>query len=131
MDPNTTIVFLCEHGAARSVLAATYFDKIARELGLEYRAIARGTNPDPALSPQTITGLTRDGLAPKESRPKVLTKSDMQSARRVVSFCELPVEFRQSSIVEFWEAVPPVSENYEWARDVIVDRIRQLLVSLG
>jgi protein-tyrosine-phosphatase len=131
MNPNTTIVFVCEHGAAKSVLAAAYFDKIARELGLEYQAIARGTNPDPALSPQTITGLAHDGLAPKESRPKALRYSDIQSARRVVSFCELPVEFQQSSIVKYWEAVPPVSENYERARDVIVDRIRQLLLSLG
>lgn len=131
MTPNTTIVFVCEHGAAKSVLAAAYFDKIARELGLEYRAIARGTNPDPAYSPQTITGLAHDGLAPKESEPKILSYSDIQSARRVVSFCELPVEFQQSSIVEYWQAVPPVSENYERARDVIVDRIRQLLLSLG
>lgn len=131
MNPNTTIVFVCEHGAAKSVLAATYFDKIARELSLEYQAIARGTNPDPALSPQTITGLAHDGLAPKESRPKILIYSDIQSARRVISFCELPVEFQHSSIVEYWEDVPPVSENYERVRVVIVDRIRQLLATLG
>jgi protein-tyrosine-phosphatase len=131
MNANTTILFVCEHGAAKSVLAATYFDKIAREMGLDFRAIARGTNPDPAISSQTIAGLAKDRLDPIESLPQKLTEADMQSARRVISFCELPVEFQHSSIVEYWEDVPPVSENYERARAVIVDHIRQLLASLG
>ena len=125
------IVFVCEHGAAKSVLAAAYFDKIARELGLDFWAIARGTNPDPAISPQTFSGLMQDGLTPLELKPQILSESDIQSARRVVSFCKLPIELQQTSIVEYWEQIPPVSENYSRARDAIVDRIRQLLVSLG
>jgi protein-tyrosine-phosphatase len=131
MNPNTTIVFVCEHGAAKSVLAATYFDKMARELGLDFWAIARGTNPDPAVSSQMIGGLAKDGLEPIESIPQKLTEADMQSARRVIRFCELPVEFQHSSIIEYWDDVPPVSENYERARAVIVDRVRQLLALLG
>jgi protein-tyrosine-phosphatase len=131
MNPNTTIIFVCEHGAAKSVLAATYFDKIARELGLDFWAIARGAHPDPAVSPLTISGLVQDGLEPIESMPQKLTEADMQSARRVISFCELPEEFQQSSLVEYWEDVSPVSENYERARDAIVDRIRQLIATLG
>jgi protein-tyrosine-phosphatase len=130
MKRNTTIVFICEHGAAKSVLAAAYFDKAARELELDFWAIARGTNPDPWLSPQTISGLTQDGLGPIESKPQKLTELDLHSAIRVVSFCELPVEFQQSSAVVYWRDVPPVSENYERARDVIVERVRQLLASL-
>jgi len=131
MNPNKTIIFVCEHGAAKSILASTYFDKIARESGLDFWAVARGTNPEPAISSQTIAGLAKDGLEPKESMPQKLTEADMQSARRVISFCKLPDEFQQTSIVEYWGDVPPVSENYEKARDTIVDCIRQLLVTLG
>jgi arsenate reductase (thioredoxin) len=131
MNPNPIVVFVCEHGAAKSVLAAAYFDKIVGELELDYRAIARGTNPDPEVSPQTIAGLADDGLTPTVFTPQKLTGSDIKSARRVVSFCDLPEEFQQSSVVEYWKDIPPVSENYERARDVIVDRLRQLLESLG
>jgi hypothetical protein len=36
-----TILFVCEHGAAKSVIAAAYFDKLAKERGLNYRAVFR------------------------------------------------------------------------------------------
>jgi arsenate reductase (thioredoxin) len=89
MNPNPMVVFVCEHGAAKSVLAAAYFDKIARELELDYWAIARRTNPDPEVSPQTIAGLADDGLTPTVFTPQKFTRSELKSARRVVSFCEL------------------------------------------
>lgn len=125
-----TIVFVCEHGAAKSILAATYFDHFAIETGLNLRASARGTNPDPEVSQQTIKGLMEDGLMPIHVTPQKLTKSDIQSARRVIAFCELPGEFRRSS-AEYWKDVPPVSENYGRARDAIIERIRHLMKSFG
>ena len=36
---------MCEHGAALSVVAAAYFNKMAREEHLNMHAIARGTEP--------------------------------------------------------------------------------------
>ena len=124
---NLTIVFLCEHGAAKSILAAAYFNHLADELGIKMRSVARGTNPDPILSPQTIAGLTRDGLTPTESFPRELTEADMKSASRVITFCELPEKYPQTIPIEFWKDVPPVSEDYARSRDIIIDRIRLLL----
>jgi arsenate reductase (thioredoxin) len=127
MHPDPVIIFVCEHGAAKSILAAAYFNKLARELGLDLRAIARGTNPDHELSPQTLKGLSQDGVAPTEPVPQKLTEADMQSAQQVITFCELPTEYQGQAIVEEWNDIPPVSENYEKARDVIIKRIRQML----
>jgi hypothetical protein len=36
-----TVVFVCEHGAAKSVIATAYFNKLARDRGLPYRATFR------------------------------------------------------------------------------------------
>jgi len=127
MPQNPVIIFVCEHGAAKSIVAAAYFNKLASDLGLDLRAIARGTNPDDELSPQAIKGLSKDGLTPTESAPQKLTQADMQSGQRVVTFCELPIEFQQQAIVERWDDVPLVSENYEKARDAIIEHIRQML----
>ncbi|RPJ21625.1 MAG: hypothetical protein EHM33_25620 [Chloroflexi bacterium] len=127
MHPNLMVVFVCEHGAAKSVLAAAYFNQLASEMGTNLRAVARGTNPDNQLSPQAIKGLSEDGLTPTESVPQKLTEADLQSAQRVVTFCELPTEYRGQAIVEYWDDVPPVSESYEQARDVLVERLRQML----
>jgi arsenate reductase len=127
MDRDTTIIFVCEHGAAKSIVAVAYFNKLATQMGLDVRAIARGTNPDQELSPQTVKGLAEDGLIPTESVPLKLTAADIDSADRIVSFCALPAEYQQQIVIERWEDVPPVSERYEKARDVIIDRIRQML----
>lgn len=123
MNQTPVIVFVCEHGAAKSILAAAYFNRVAKARGLDLQAVARGTNPDNELSPQVIKGLLRDGLTPTEPTPQKLTPADMQSAQRLITFCELPVEYQQQDIVERWDDIPPVSQNYETARAAIVKRL--------
>lgn len=125
-----TVIFVCEHGAAKSVIAAAYFNKLAGEANLDLRAIARGTNPDAELSPKTVAGLQADGLTPTESAPQKLSLTDIESAQRVVAFCELPNEYQTKAVIEQWDGVPPVSEDYDKARDAIVERVRQLINSL-
>jgi arsenate reductase (thioredoxin) len=127
MNQNPTIVFVCEHGAAKSVIAAAYFNKLAKETDSDLRAIARGTHPDPELSPKAITGLREDDLIPTELVPQKLSLADIESAQRIITFCELPEEYEQKASVEHWDGVPPVSEDYEKARDEIVERINGLL----
>jgi protein-tyrosine-phosphatase len=121
------IVFICEHGAAKSILAAAYFNRLAREKGLGLHAIARGTHPDAELSQKTVSGLQEDGLTPEESFPRKLTGEDLESAQRIVSFCDLPDEYHRSSNVERWDDIPAVGEDYQAARDAIVARIQTLI----
>ena len=130
MLKNNVIVFVCEHGAAKSVIAATYFNKMAEESNLELRAIARGTNPDAQLSANTIAGLHTDGLMAAEMVPRKLSPADLESAQRIITFCELPDEYRSKTAIEQWDRVPPVSEDYEKARDAIVERIYRLIKTI-
>ena len=127
MSQNPVIIFVCEHGAAKSIIAATYFNKLAREKDLDVSAIARGTHPDSELSPKALTGLHKDGLAPIETVPQKLSTSDLESAQRIVTFCELPEEYRNKTPMEEWDDIPPVSEDFERARDVILRRLNTLL----
>jgi len=131
MTDTSTIVFVCEHGAAKSVLAAAYFNKLAHERGIRMRAVARGTHPDLELSQKTITGLFEDGLAPSDAIPKKLSSADMQTAQRIITFCELPTEYQQKIPVEPWDDVPPVSENYQTARNVILERLNRLIAEMN
>ena len=127
MSRQPVIIFVCEHGAAKSILAAAHFNRLASELGSELRAIARGTHPDQELSPQTVKGLSSDGLEPTESAPQKLTEADFGSAQQIVTFCELTADIPPNLRVEHWTEIPPVSENYEKAREAILERIRRLL----
>lgn len=130
MSQDPLIVFVCEHGAAKSIIAAAYFNKLAVETGLELRAIARGTNPDEQLSPKVITGLLADGLTPTETIPRKLSLADVESAQWIVSFCELPEEYQKKTIMEQWESIPPVSENYATARDAIIQHLNLLISNI-
>ena len=127
MTQPQTIVFVCEHGAAKSIIAAAYFNKLASAANLGLHAIARGTYPDLELSPKAIIGLREDGLTSTELVPQKLSLADVQSAQRIITFCELPAEYHSKANIEHWDGVPPVSEDYQKARDVIVQRINGLL----
>lgn len=125
-----TILFVCEHGAAKSIIAATYFNQLASERGLDWKATARGTNTDDQLSKQTLEGLANDRLSPVQPAPQPLSLDDALIAARIVSFCELPADLSERNIIERWDGVPPVSQNYDQARDAILERIQDLLNKL-
>jgi arsenate reductase len=130
MSQDHLIVFVCEHGAAKSLLAATYFNHMARERNVEFQAIARGTTPDPELSAITVAGLTTDGLSPSASIPQKLTLEEVESAQQVIAFCELPDPFQKKGGIEQWDDIPSVSENYERARDIVVEHLLHLIDNL-
>lgn len=127
MDRDPDIIFVCEHGAAKSVIAAAHFNRLASQMGLDVRAVARGTHPDKELSPEAFRGLSEEGLTPTESMPQKLGVAELQDATHVITFCDLPGEYPQQTSIERWKDVPPVSESYEKARSVIVERIHQML----
>lgn len=125
-----SIIFVCEHGAAKSIIAAAYFNKATQENGLGFIALARGTYPDPELSLKTIAGLQQDGLVATETVPQKLSVQEVASAQRIISFCELPEKYQGKTVVERWEDVPPVSEDYGKARDAILARLNSLIQHL-
>ena len=125
------IVFVCEHGAAKSVIAAAQFNKQARERNVRMRAIARGTNPDQGIAPAAARGLQTDGLAVGIEKPKRLSVSDVAGASYVIAMCELPEGYSTAGArVEQWNDIPSVSDNYGRARDAIAEHVRLLLDKL-
>jgi protein-tyrosine-phosphatase len=125
-----TVVFVCEHGAARSVIAAAYFNKLASERQLPYRAIARGTAPQENLSVAAVSGLESDGLAFERAAPKLLTDADVKGSVRVVGFCPIPSAFSRSVRVDEHDDVPDVGADYRAARDKILAYVMQLIEEL-
>jgi arsenate reductase (thioredoxin) len=131
MKQTPVVVFVCEHGSAKSVVAAAHFNKIAQEKNLKQRAISRGTNPDKELPAGTIKGLQADGLEVDGNQPQKLLKADVAGAVRVVAFCQLPDGYAKATPVEQWDDMPPMSEDYNKFRDLVVERIKRLLDELG
>ena len=126
-----TVLFVCEHGAAKSVIAAAYFDKLAKDRNLDYKAAFRGVNPDAALNAAAAKGLKEDGIDIAGWKPALVEKKDVDDASRVVTLgCTLPAGISTASKVTDWSNVASPSQNYEYARDDIKKRVQKLVDDL-
>jgi len=128
--PTRTVVFVCEHGAARSVLAAAYFNRLAAERHLDVRAIARGVAPQPELSAATVVGLKKDGVPFPDEAPRRLTEQDLRRAIRVIAFCPLPGSVANKARVGTFD-VPAPGDGYDAARDAILVHVKRILDELA
>jgi hypothetical protein len=127
--PPSRVVFVCAHGAAKSVVAAAHFRRLAEARGLAVGAVAAGTEPDPELATAAVKGLAAEGLTAAPGRPRPLTLYDLRSATRVVSFgCRIGVGPDRPA--EQWD-VPAVSDGYAGARDQIVASVERLVSELA
>ena len=127
-----TVLFICEHGAAKSVIAASWFDKLAKERGLKHRATFRGTHPDPTLASAAVKGLSEDGMNTSGLKPQLVTEQDLQSAAAVVTLgCELPGKDAIAGKLTDWKDLPSPSQDYDAARTDIVKRVRALVDELA
>jgi arsenate reductase (thioredoxin) len=127
-----TVVFVCEHGTVKSLIAIEHFNKLARERGLSIQAISRGTRPDSVVPGPVARGLAADGFDVSLFRPRGLSVSDLASALLVVSFdADVQSVVAGSRPVSRWDSLPSVTANYAAGRSAIVSRIRLLVDSLA
>jgi len=130
-EPTKNIVFVCEHGAAKSVIAATYFSQLAAARGLTVRAISRGTSPDPEIGTSTRNGLIADGFPAPAMKPTLLSPEEARSALHLITLAApLPASFSGIPTIE-WNDKLNVSSNYPQARDVIRAHVEGLINTLA
>ncbi len=133
MSPVRTILFLCPHGAAKGVLAAAYFQRLADQRGLAYRADAAGTGPEPVINPAVVSAPAEEGLDVAGRRPRRVTGGELAAAHRVVSIgWDLAglVPDGPGVVVERWDDVPLVSRDLAGARAAIAKRVAALVDAL-
>src|SRR6266436_10065484 len=81
-----TIVFVCEHGSAKSIIAAVEFERMAKEKGLDLNILARGTNPDAEIPKLVRDGLKADGYDAGSLKPTKVSEKDLKGATKIVTF---------------------------------------------
>ncbi len=127
------VVFVCEHGNVKSLMAASYFNQLARQQHLPFHAISRGAAPDSTTVPQPIVaGLRADGVDVSGFRPVKLGQPDLADAAYVVMIgIDLPAGLQaRESRLERWENVPPASTDYPAARAALHAHVADLIARL-
>jgi protein-tyrosine-phosphatase len=131
MPEQSLVLFVCLHASAKSLIAAEYFNKVAAERRLPFRAISAGTEPDNAVPPHVVAGLRGDGHDVSRRVPERLTRELAAPARVAISFDpDLSASVPAGCTVERW-SVPAVSDDYAIARDAIKARVDGLITKLA
>jgi arsenate reductase (thioredoxin) len=119
------ILFLCPHGAMKSIMAAAYTQKFALEAGIDLTVAHAGTEPDEIIPQTVIDLLAVDGIDVSVWHPNLVSNTDLERANRIISLgCEIP-EIQ----LETW-VVPSPSENLIASSDAIKTRVQQLILDL-
>jgi arsenate reductase len=129
--PPRTVLFVCEHGAAKSVVAAAHFNRLAAERGLPFRAVSRGTAPDATVPARITQGLHAEGLNISHTyTPVLVTAADAGGAARVITF-DVSLPFAHDpAAVSSWNGLPAFSEAYQPASAAIAAKVDALLRDL-
>ncbi len=126
-----TVLFVCEHGTVRSLLAKVIFEEYAAEVGLRMHAVSRGTRADSVVPPWMLLGLAADHVALGTWHPQTLQPGDLANASYVVSF-DIPAAATAGARIPRaqWDSLPSVSRDYATGRDAIKARVHHLVDSL-
>src|SRR4030095_1149878 len=126
MSDNRRILFVCLHGAAKSVLAAIDCERLAAARGLEVTADFAGTEPDADIAPTVAAALRAEGLDLGGKKPRLVTRGgvaaagDVAASDQVVAFgCDLGVASVPGAQIVQWADVPAVSDGLPAARTAI------------
>lgn len=129
---STRVVFVCEHGSVKSLVAVAYFNRTARERGLPFSAISRGTNPDSLVPGPIRDGLARDGFDVSTFRPIQFAAGDVQGAALLVAFDQdVSATLNGTVPIARWDSLPALSRDYRVGRDSIRARVAKLVVALA
>lgn len=125
------VLFMCPHGAAKSLLASAYFQKMARDRGLSVVVDSAGTDPDPQLSASVVNHLKKNGYAIPIDKPRMVTSGDLSKADVVISMgCDLTGLPVKAGTLRDW-AVPDFSAGFDRAEQAIRDRVIALVDELA
>jgi arsenate reductase len=126
-----TILFMCPHGAAKSVLASAYFERLAKERGLNVRVESAGTEPDATVSPAVAAHLKGQGYSIPNAKPRKVAPQEFASADVVISIgCDLAALPQARGQLVRWDEVPALSDGFSAADEAIRKRVTDLVEEL-
>ncbi len=122
------IAFVCLHGSAKSLIAAEYLNRCAREHNLNLFVTTSGPEPDTEVPSNVIQGLLRRDIDARQRRPERVSAEGLAKAIHIVSFgCDLTQLAPPTTPIERWDDCPAVSDDFGIAWEFITARVDRLI----
>ena len=128
-----TVLFLCPHGGAKSLIAASYFNRIAAERHLPFTAVAvAAEHPYESVPANIADFLEKDGFHVRSFKPRPVSSADLRSASKVISVgCDLTKVDTRGIAVETWDDVPLVDNGLPQSAAAIRKHVILLIDQIG
>ena len=126
-----TILFLCPHHAAKSVIAEAYFNRLVQQKGLPFVGDSAGTEPDEQVSPAVAAMLLAEGIDVSDQQPRRVTGTELNNAARVISMgcAQADLDIAPERVTN-WD-IPAVSQDMPAARAAILQHVEALVDELA
>jgi arsenate reductase (thioredoxin) len=126
------IAFVCLHGSAKSLIAAEYFNRLATQKGLPFRATTSGPEPDADVPGNVVAGLKGRGIDVGQYKPTLIAAERLAGADLIVSFaCDAGRRLAPGKAEERWDDCPAVSEDFDIAWAFIAGHVDRLMARLA
>ena len=126
--PQRQIVFVCLHGSAKSLIAAEYFTRKARERGIQAIGASYGEEPDAAVPPHVVENMAAKGFDLRGYVPQPLDREALAKADEIYTFgCDVSALLPAGKSARSWAACPAVSDGFAPAWEFITTSVDRLL----
>jgi len=128
------VVFVCEHGSSRSVMAAELFNRKAEQRGVAVRAVSRAASVetvDQKVPDQLARNMAGEGFSVAGFKPQPIGAAEASKATRVVTLAyDKPLDAGGASL-ERWSDIGSPGREYRKTMDAISSHVDTLLDELG
>ena len=122
------ILFVCSYGGAKSVIAASYFNRLAKEHELDLVGVAASAEePYDAVPSPVADRLEREGFDVRGFKPHRARAGEMESAVKVIT---IDCEVSGAEGVERWDGVPQASVDLDASAAAIRRHVEALVERL-
>jgi len=126
-----TVLFVCDHNAGRSQIAAAYLNQLGRGAIV---ARSAGAKPSAQVHPAVVEAMAEDGIDLSREKPKELTNEALQDANMVITLGGADaVQVIPGRKYQDWQVKHPAGESLAHIRplrDDIKARVQELVSEL-
>lgn len=132
-----TILYVCVHNAGRSQMAEAWTNHLARQRGLDVRAVSAGTIGGKELNPMALQVMREAGVPMDGQAPKLLTQEAVDGADRIISMgCGVDASACPARllVMDDWGLDDPAGQPVGTVREIsrqIRSRVEALLDEMG
>ena len=130
------VLFCCEHNTGRSQMAEAFFNRGARERGIDASAESAGCHAAGIMNPFVVVAMEEVGICMDEHRPKSLTLEMAERAEWIVAMGE-DVQFEtcpiEVTVNERWDLADPAGKPVDVIRKIAAEcrsRVEAMLLTL-